>query len=75
MIETREVPMLILSFAFLLLAGGAWWLTGVHPARNVLRLRRTLVSFFLILGLLSFGLQLSMQAVPSAQSYSLSAER
>lgn len=54
--------MLILCFAFLLLAGGAFWLTGVHPARNVLRLRRTLVSFFLLLGLLSLALQLALHA-------------
>jgi hypothetical protein len=54
--------MLILCFAFLLLAAGAFWLTSAHPARNVLRLRRTLVSFFLLLGLLSLGLQLALQA-------------
>ncbi len=52
--------MLIVCFACLLLAGGAFWLTGVHPARNVLRLRRTLVSFFLLLGLLSLALQLAL---------------
>lgn len=52
--------MLILSFSFLLLALGAFWLTSVHPARNVLRLRRTLVSFFLVLGVLSLGTQLAL---------------
>jgi hypothetical protein len=49
--------MLILSFVFLLLALGAFWLTSAHPARNVLRLRKTLVSFFLVLGFLSLGFQ------------------
>ncbi len=52
--------MLILSFAFLLLALGAFWLTSVHPARNVLRLRRTVVSFFLVLGVLSLGMQFAL---------------
>lgn len=52
--------MLILSFSFLLLALGAFWLTSVHPARNVLRLRRTLVSFFLVLGVLSLGTQFAL---------------
>lgn len=54
--------MLILSFSFLLLALGAFWLTTVHPARNVLRLRRTLVSFFLVLGALSLGLQFALDS-------------
>jgi hypothetical protein len=52
--------MLILSLTFLLMAVGALWLTSVHPARNVLRLRRTLVSFFLVLGALSLALQFAL---------------
>jgi hypothetical protein len=52
--------MLVLSLAFLLMAVGALWLTSVHPARNVLRLRRTLVSFFLVLGALTLGLQFAL---------------
>ncbi|MFN7782492.1 MAG: hypothetical protein ACK5PG_07120 [Lysobacterales bacterium] len=62
--------MLVLCFAFLLLAGGAFWLTGVHPARNVLRLRRTLVSFFLLLGVLSLALQIALQAPVEPRGFS-----
>ncbi|WP_395792162.1 hypothetical protein [Aquimonas sp.] len=54
--------MLMLSFAFLLLAVGAYWLTTVHPARNVMRMRWTLVSFFLLMGFASFGTGLMLSA-------------
>ena len=67
--------MLILSFAFLLLAAGAAWLTSVHPARNVLRLRRTLVSFFLFLGVLSLGAQALWAGDSRSTDYSITANR
>jgi len=54
--------MMLLALAFLSLAVGSFWLTTVHPARNVLRLRWTLVSFFLVLGLLSIAVPLALQA-------------
>lgn len=54
--------MLMLSLAFLLLAAGAYWLTTVHPARNVMRMRWTLVSFFLFMGFVSLGTGLMWSA-------------
>lgn len=62
--------MLMLSLAFLLLAAGAYWLTTVHPARNVMRMRRTLVSFFLLMGFVSLGtgLMWSTHSEPNARS-------
>lgn len=54
--------MVLLALTFLTLAVGSFWLTTVHPARNVLRLRWTLVSFFLVLGLLSLAVPLALQA-------------
>jgi|GEM_PF-3747169 hypothetical protein len=67
--------MLILSCAFLLLAAAAAWLTSVHPARNVLRLRRTLVSFFLFLGALSLGAQAMWPSESGPPDYGVSQSR
>jgi hypothetical protein len=62
---------MILSLACAVLALGAFWLTSVHPARNVLRLRRTLVSFFLLMGLLSLGLERALDSADARRTAAL----
>jgi hypothetical protein len=54
--------MILLASTFLMLAAGAFWLTSVHPARNVLRLRWTVVSFFLVLSAISMVVPIALRS-------------